>query len=1166
MNIINQLTFLNKCEREKQKFLKIMKLSAVFLFIATLQIMATGYAQTVSLNLNMDKTSIGDVFREIERQTELSFIFSDDISSLNKEVSVNVHKKNIKDVLNNLFTDTDLGYQILNEKLIVIAPKAILQQITITGKVTDANGNLLPGASVVVKGTVQGTVTDINGAYSLQVPNENTTLVFSFVGFTTQEFLVGNQRTINVTLNEEASTIEEVVVIGYGTVRRRDLTGAVTSLKSEDITQRPGPNPIESIQGKVAGLDITRTSGQAGADINMQLRGVRSFSASGNPLVLIDGLPGDYSTLNSNDIESMEILKDASSTAVFGSAGANGVILISTKKGQAGKMSVNFDAYYGWNGWSITPKMRTGDDYLKTKRDAYKYVWDAAERKWTTTGAMWQSSADDELIFGAERYKLLKEAKFVDWADLFLQKNAAIQNYSLSVSGGNDRTKGYISLNYTDEIGQYRGDDYNRYSTSMRIEHNPYKWLSVGSSLQGSYVVRDQAQDKLENALTTDPLVRAYNEDGTLNPYLGNNVYNLLLDYQPGVYTNQANNLRINMNPFIEIKPVKGLSLLSRVGIEFKYNNNYRFDGIGSVTETYTNNGNAIAIVRQNRNYGYQWENILTYQFSLYDVHDFTLTGVSSWYDMQELKTTMTQRNIASNNFKWYDMQGGVNTEATTEYQMWKTMGYVVRLNYSYMGRYIFSAAARYDGSSVLYETNRWDAFPTVSGAWRISDESFMDFSRTWLNSLKLRLSWGISGSAKIDPYSSVNALERIDMMLGGHTHPMYRNSQFLTNSGLGWEKSASTNFGVDAILLKNRIDLSVDYYITNTDGVIWAVDLPAIYGMYATWSYHRTNMNLAETQNKGLEMTLNTRNVHTADFQWNSNLIFTRYKEKIQKLTGGKSNNIQNSTTGYHLAIGEPVKSFYNYKTDGIWQISEEADAAVFNRRPGDIRIIVPGMERLGEGVYRKTADDDERTQTWHYTDLAEAQKYNSALTATSSTYAYSDKDHQIIGQNTPKWTLGFQNEFRYKNFDLTVYAYMRWGQMIDYCMPGWYQPNAFQINASPSRTIPVHFDYWTPENPSNDFPVMNYLEATSQIAGFRGLNFVEGSFFKLKNITFGYTLPKDLSTKLFIERFRVYATITNPLVIAKSHILKEYDPEMNGSLEYPLTKQVVIGLNLTF
>ncbi|MBE9667166.1 TonB-dependent receptor [Mucilaginibacter boryungensis] len=1038
-----------------------------------------------------------------------------------------------------------------------------LADIIVKGTVADSKGLGIPGATVKNKATGKSVATDANGDFSIAATSGNDVLVISFVGYKTQEITIGNRSSIKITLAEESTLLNEVVAVGFGAQRKRDLTGSVVSVKAADITARPGPNPIESLQGRVAGLDITRSSGQAGAGVNLQLRGTRSFTASGNPLFIINGLPGDYATLNANDIESIEVLKDASSTAVYGSAGANGVVIITTKSGKDGKMNIDLNSYYGYNGFSITPKIRTGEDYLQAKRDAYSYVYDAANSKWTTTGALWQSPADDATIFGAQRYALYQQGQFVDWAKEFLQKDAATQDYSLAVSGGNKNTKAYVSFNLQDEKGQYKGDDYKNYSTSIRIDHRAKDWISIGTNLQASYVIRNKAQDKLENALVTDPLVRPYNVDGTLNTDLGNNVYNLLLNYQPGVYANLDNNTKVFFNPYVELRPVKGLTVLSRAGVHMDYSNTYQFNGIGSVAYVYNNANIAKASIDQNRYIGLQWENVLTYNLKLAQKHELTFTGVTSYYYNQNTNTQMNQSNITSNNFEWYKFTGDQNSTAISSYTMSKTFGLVGRVNYSYLGKYLFQASIRRDGASVLYSTNRWDNFPALSAGWRISEEKFMAFSRPWLDNLKLRASWGIAGTAKIDPYSSVSNVESNNASLGGTTVPIYRSSPFLTNPDLHWEKSHNTNIGLDANLFNNRIDLAVDYYITNTDGVIYSVSEPSIYGTYKPGVQYQTYLNIAQTNNKGFEVALNTRNIVTKDFEWSSNLTYSINRESILKIVGGLSNNIANTNTPYTLSIGQPVNSFFNYKLDGVWQIGEEVDAAAFGKRPGDLKVNVPGMTHVAPGVYSKQAADG--TTTYYYANLALAKPFNSALTAASAVYNYSSVDYQTVGHNSPNWSLGFQNQFKYKNFDLTVYAYMRWGQTISYNMMGWYQPNSFATNASPSRTFPVYFNYWTPTNPSNDFPVMNYLATSTTMVGFSGLNYVDGSFFKIKNITLGYTLPTNWAKKIFIQRLRIYSTVTNPLIIAKSHLLKQYDPEMNGSLAYPLTKQVVFGLNVT-
>lgn len=1148
-----------------RKPLLVMKLMCILLFLA-LHVSAANYGQS-AINIKAQETTVLNLFKQIEKQSSYSFFYSSNQLDLNRPVYISAVNASLDAVLTKVFEGTKVVWKIIDTNKVVLSSTGLVTASSlkrINGTVVDQKGVPLENVSVGVKGQQVGTVTNAAGQFSINADTGDV-LVFSIVGYVDQEVVVGEAQELNIVLKNTDSKMEEVVVIGYGSTKRRDLTGAVVSVKSEEITARPGPNPMESLQGRVAGLDITRPSGQAGAGVNIQLRGTRSFTASGNPLFIINGLPGDYATLNPYDIESIEVLKDASSTAVYGSAGSNGVIIITTKSGKAGKINIDVNAYYGYNGWSVTPTMRHGDEYLKTKRDAYSYLWNATTNKWETTNALWQSPANDSLIFGS-RYATYREGQFTDWADLLLRKNAATQNYSVGISGGTEKTKAYLSVNYTNEQSQYSGDDYKLLTTSMRIDHKIRKWINVGANLQSSYVIRNKAQDKLENLITTDPLARPYKADGTLNPDLGNNVYNLLLDYQPGVYENMDNNFRIFFNPYIEIKPVKGLSILSRAGATLAYSNAYRFDGKGSVAYTYTNANVTKAQIQQNRFIGYQWENILTYNVKIASDHDLTLTAVSSYYDNQNTNTSITQNNVLSNNFKWYNIKNDpANTVATSSYNMSRTLGLLGRLNYSYLGRYLFSASVRRDGSSVLDKDHQWDNFPAASVGWRVSDEEFMTGTRDWLDNLKFRIGWGVTGSAKIDPYSSVAVVENTNMSLGGVTTPIFRNSALNANPVLGWEKSYNTNYGMDASFLNNRIDLSFDYYRTKTKDVIYKVNMPIIYGAYTPGVSYARNINLCETMNTGFELALNTKNIVTNDFEWTSAIAFSINKEKILNLIGGTSNFIPNDI--YTLVLGQPVKTFWNYKLDGVWQIGEEADAAVFGAIPGTLRVNVPGMTRLAEGVYMKeTGTGDNITRRYYYTNLAEAQKFDPSLTAANSKYTYSNNDYQVLGSNVPKWSLGFQNSFKYKNLDLGIYMYMRWGQMINYSMMGWYQPNAFAVNASPSRTFPASFNYWTPTNPSNDFPVMNYNYGASQFLGFSGLNYVDGSFLKIKNITLGYTLPANISKKASIEKLRLYGTVTNPVIIARSHLLKEYDPEMNGSLEYPLTKQVVLGLNITF
>lgn len=1012
----------------------------------------------------------------------------------------------------------------------------------IKGTIKDASGEPIIGASILEKGTSNGVISNLDGYFTFSVA-PGSILIISYIGYKTQEIKAVIGKSLNVLLQEDAEALEEVVVIGYGTVKKRDLTGAVSSVKSEDITMNPGANPMQSLQGRVAGLDITKPSGQAGSPITMQLRGTRSFKADGNPLCLIDGVPGDFTTLNPNDIESIEVLKDASSTAVYGSSGANGVIIITTKKGNVGSISVNFNAFAGYNGWSTVPKVYTGTGYLQLLRDAY------------SASGEWNSPSDDSTIFtklGIE--EAYKSGKFIDWPKEVLN-NGFTQNYSLSVAGGNEKTRGYLSLNYSDEKGQFYGDNYKLFSTNMSMEHKATSWLKIGVNTQISYVVQNKAATKLENAIVAAPLGELHNEDGSLRPrpmLLGSsNFFNLKLNEQDNVYANQDQNVRMYFTPYVELTPLKGLSFTSRATVTLAFLRNNAFQGLGSYGY-YSAGGqgsidaNVWAQITQNRDYNYRWENILSYGFKLFKDHDFIFTGVSTYEYKRHDESWMRQTNIAENKYQWYNIDpNSSNTRAQSLYNMGKNMGYIGRLNYSYMGKYLASASVRWDGASQLAKGQKWDVFPAASLGWRISEEPFMERTRNVMNNLKLRVGYGVTGTAKIDPYVSLAAVEfkQGADIIGGIPQNTLKSTQYLTNPDLTWEKSYNLNVGVDASFFNNRINLVADFYRTTTEGVIWDINLPSTFGLYnGSNNPYKMYVNMCETKNTGVELSLNTRNIETRKFSWNSTLTYTYNKEKILKLTGQKM-SAPPVNGDYALVVGSPVNSYYNFKLDGMWQLGEEKDAEVFNCKPGYPKVNVPNLVRESEGVYYKETADGNRT----YYDK-------------TNQYKVTNDDRQVLGSNTPKWTLGFQNTFTYKDFDLSVFAYMRWGQMIRYKLLTWYtsQPQ--------ENTFPANFKYWTPTNPSNDFPAINAGLAKSSYTGFDGLAFVDGSFFKIKNITLGYTLPSNISKIAKIERLRIYGTITNPWVVAKSHLLKDYDPEMNGSIDYPLTKQLVFGINVTF
>ena len=1044
-------------------------------------------------------------------------------------------------------------------------PQATSQKHTVSGVVVDEYNEPLMGVSVQIAGTTNGVTTDIDGNYTISLP-ANGSLKFSYVGYKPLTVPVAGKSTIDVTLEPESNMLDEVVAIGYGTMKKRDLTGAISTVKSDDITVSPTPNAMDALQGKVAGLDITRASGQAGATPTVQLRGTRSFTASGSPTYIIDGMPGDINTINPNDIESIEVLKDASSTAIYGSSGANGIIIVTTKSGKEGKTVVNLNAYLGVNGWSTVPEVYDSRGFYNLREQAIKAGGGSTDAT-NVLGSAAMAYQDALALNPGLTVDGWLGANSINWADALL-KTGITQNYSLSVSGGTEKTKAYFSLNFSDEEGQYANDNNKIYSTNIRIDHKLKNWLDVGVNLQGSYTYRNSAYAKLERMLNQSPIGSLYDEDGNVNksPVAGSDVPSLLLNNHSN-YRNNYQTTRIYFNPYIRITPLKGLTWESRINASLIYNTHNYFQGEGSYL--YYNdsgiaaqgtNSHVFAYVDQNNYVNYKWENIVTYNLTVNQDHNFTFTGVTSWNHNRQSQIYGNGSNLSSNSYLWHNLSEGTanlgNTYAKTNYIMSKGLGFVGRINYSFASKYLASVSVRHDGSSRLADGNRWDTFPAFSLGWRISEESFMSRLRdSWLTDLKLRAGYGVTGTASINPYSSFSSFVPGMTILGSGLANTSYFTENIANLALTWEKSKSWNVGIDASMLHGRIELTADYYRTKTEGVIYSRMVPVNNGAFSATTQYTTNVNVCQTLNNGIELAVTARPFvehHPGGFSWTINGTFTANHEEITKLMTNDQEYITNGDGGNVYYKGHPVNSYYHYKLLGTWGTSEADDAAVFGCKPGDLKVYVPDMIHDGAGKYSRWEDIENEN--------GEIQRTLVHYDADNQ-YVVSGNDYQVLGHNSPDWTMGLKNTFTYKNFDLSFYLYWRFGQMIRYGMLGSYDPKA-------SSNFPTYFDYWTEETGDqyHYFPALNNSRELTSYTGYYALQFVDGSFFKIKNITLGYTLPENLMKRAGISKLRFYATITNPLLIAKSSLLKGYDPEMNGSLDYPLTKQMVFGLNLSF
>lgn len=995
-----------------------------------------------------------------------------------------------------------------NPSSLPLKEKSSLLRIHVTGIVKDIKGESLPGVSILVKGTKTGVSTDINGAFSINTTSDTDILVFSMVGFKTKEVSLKGISKLNVLLEEEVSSLDEVVVVGYGTIKKRDLTGAVSSVKAADITLTPTANVMDALQGKVSGMDILKSSGKAGAGVDIVVRGTRSIYGDNTPLYIIDGIAGSYSSLNPSDIESIDVLKDASSTAIYGSAGSNGVVIITTKKGKAGRSTVNFDSFYGYNGFPKFPHGLTGDAYVQLKREAYR-----------GEHGNYPEFMND--IFTNPQHLAAYEAgKWVDWVDLSL-KDGTQQNYSVSVNGGTEKTSAYLSLNYNNEKGLIANDGYKKYAVRANIDHTVSKYVKVGTNLQLTYTNNDQAaQNVFGNSLTFLPLGDAFDANGNINHIPIDGVTNPLSDQIKDQYVNNTLNTYFAGNAFIEIKPLKGLSYRSVFGTTLGSSRVGKYFGTQSIANPEAGFKVPAAVITNDRDYNYRWENIVGYEFAINKDHQFNLTGVTAWAQNQWEQAYSGGSGFDLDSYSFYNLAGATTAVVRSSYIQTQSLSFVGRMNYNYKGKYLLSVSNRWDGVSRLSEGNKWDTFPAGAVAWRISDESFFKNVKS-VSNLKLRAGYGVTGnSGGVGAYGTqaggYNAPKPVGFGLTTAGPSFILNSE-LANSELGWEKSYNTNIGLDAEFLKGIINLTVDWYNTDTKDLLYKRSMPASLG--GSWgSPFKMWQNIGETNNKGLEVMLNTHNLTSKNFSWSTVFTFAKNKEKIVSLPGEK-NLISDG-----LFMNQPIKTFYDYKYEGIWQESEAAEAAKYNSKPGDIKLQTDG-----------TFKED-------------------------GTHSYNANDKVILGSSVPDWTGGIQNNFTYKGFDASVFVTARWGQMLASNLITRYDPTVGIGNS------PDDIDYWTPENTDAYLTRPGLHSSVGGYIGFDALKYVDGSFVKVRNITLGYTLQQALLRKLTMQKLRFYVTANNPFIFSKSSLLKSQDPERGGSDNFPITKQFVLGLNVTF
>ena len=1035
--------------------------------------------------------------------------------------------------------------------------QVIQQTNMVKGHVTDETGLPLIGVTVKVKGTQTGTVTDLNGDFSVNTGGKQS-LELSYIGYLTMSVQVKGQQVLQISMKPDNKVMDEVLVIGYGTVKKRDALGAISQVKAEEIKQAPVLNAMEGLSGKIAGLDITRQSGQAGASPTILLRGNRSLTSDCAPLFVIDGVAGgNIDNLNPNDIESIEVLKDASSTAIYGAEGANGVIIVTTRQGINGKTQVDFNAYVGINAFPSYPTTLSGQKWIDFITEGYR------ARYGEEPESIDQMLNDVGLTQGA--IDAYHNNQWINWRDEILRTGMQ-QNYNVSVRGGTEKTQSYVSAGYQQEKGLYRKDKADALNFRAGSTYKVNEIVSIGFQSTVAYKNRDRRNSRLSKSLTQLPLGQVWNDDGSLKIYPiddMNSYVNIMADDVPYAYQHNNKLTNINIAPFVELKLLKGLSLKSLVNASISTSRAAEWDGMNTYMElTGSQSPNQRSATYSNSNgWGYSWQNVLNYNITLSDIHDITLTGVTEYGKSIGESSNMWNEQFDFDESIYYNFTGSDNKETTTKYTEHSKMSYALRAAYSLMGRYLFSASVRWDGSSVLDKDHRWHSFPAASVGWRISDESFMESTKSWLDNLKLRVGYGVTGNSNISPYSSLQMVEpsATHITLGDTDMTPYKLTEHVTNPTLSWEKSYNWNFGFDFGFLNGRIDGSLEYYTTDTKDVLYDRPLPTAYGVYNAKTTYKKTSNIARIMNRGVELTLNTRNIVKKNFTWTSTFTFAKNKEELKEINLGNNVTVDN-LVALGLFIGQPVNTFYGYRKLGIWQQEEEEQAACFGNQVGTVKVEIPRLVWDANYTYETKDDDGNITGTHsgaYYIPGEVDDDGNQVYYTRDNTYVINaNTDRQILGSKTPDWNIGFQNQFTFYNFDLSIMMNMRWGQMI----------NVELLSYVNNTNQPECYDYWTPSNPTNAYPrpIQGYSMTTAQK---ESMYYVDGSFIKVKNITLGYTFPRQILHKLGMTKLRLYGTITNPIIIDKEHsMLKGMDPESNASDKFPLYKTLVFGANISF
>lgn len=1005
------------------------------------------------------------------------------------------------------------------------------QNRTIKGKITDEKGLGLPGASVTVRGSTTGVSTDMEGNYTISAAPGNT-LVVSFIGYTPKNVDVGNNTTLNVQLGPTSNSLNEVVVIGYGTARRKDVTGSVASVSGNTLREVPVANVQQALQGRVAGVEVQAVGTRPGSGAQIRIRGERSIQAGNDPLFVLDGIPysGTLNDINPDDIASVDILKDASATAIYGSRGANGVILITTKRGVAGATRVSLSSYYGISSVTSKYKVYNADQY-RALRDLSIYS---------------QGYSADELTG-------IATGRNTDWQDL-LYRDGYITDHNLNLSGGSDKSQVSAGAGYFKQTTVLPGQDYTRGTLKATADFNISSRVKVGFNNLSNFSITHGSQSPANvfPLLTLSPLSSPYNADGSINIKPAGNTDDLnttysplLLRSNPDASIDRVRRFHTFNSLYGEVKIIDGLKYRLNAGLDFQQEEGDLFLGTDSYFRPGTYN---TASVNNTTLTKYSLDNLLTYDKTFAQKHRISITALFGFEQEQSHNTYVRKDSITADFVQFYNL-GQSSTTPTPILSGGEAknslVSMMIRANYVYNDRYMITLTGRRDGSSRLGLGNKYKSYPAVSAGWVVSNEGFMKNQAIFSN-LKLRAGFGVSANQGIAAYSTLGGLSAVNTSIPGTPQVRYNYGTTVVNGyyvsrivdpNLDWEYTKTTNIGLDYGLFKDRITGSIEYYTASTTKLLYGVSLPPTSGItdpYLT--------NIGNVTNKGMEFAISSQNIVSKNggFSWGTDLNFYFNRNKLVALNGSITQVISNQ-----LFVGQPLSAIYDYKKLGIWQLNEAAEAAKYGFVPGQIKL--------------------------------EDHNHDGKLTV---------DDKYVIGNSQAKIQGGITNRFAFKGFDFSFVLYGRYGGTL---ISQVYQPLAGYTTINDGRRNQVAVNYWTPTNPTNAYPSPNVAggQISSSLTSDAGstLGYYDASFIKVRTITLGYNLSKTWAKKIGAQNVRVYLSSQNPFILFSPYVRAGgIDPEATGTgnqgvqdpgnissraltigVNTPSTKSFIAGLNIS-